>query len=174
MALDATQVVSNVKRSFNRHIADSVEPASVNFDEDPFDTDDLTSWFSVRYTGYRSEPAGMGDSIDEQTDAKGRIHRIGVEVGAWCRDDPQRLVLGDMADKILSACSQAAIALYDFTDPENPVEIGTLYLQSKEGKFTPTWSSGGVIRKSSSDAHLQARMVGYVLELDLVTIAEVG
>ncbi len=63
MALDASQLINNMKRSFNVYIGNGLDPAVVNFDEDPFDTGGLTAWYSVRYTGFSTEPAGMGENL---------------------------------------------------------------------------------------------------------------
>jgi hypothetical protein len=48
-----------------------------------------------------------------------------------------------------------------------------VYVRPIIGRFTPTWGGGGPVRKTSSDMHAEAGLVGFVLELELKTIAEV-
>jgi hypothetical protein len=173
MTLNASQIVNNIKRSFNRYVGNTVSPAAVNYDEDPFDISGLSAWFAVRYTGYSSEPTGMGDEVEENTEAVGRFRLVNCEVSAWHRDDPQRTALGAMADILVAMCETPSIVLYDYTNPQNPVECGTVYVRPIIGRFTPTWGGGGPVRKTSSDMHAEAGLVGFVLELELKTIAEV-
>jgi hypothetical protein len=172
MTLNPTQEVNNIKRSFNRYIADAVSPATVNYDQDPFQTTDLDSWYSIRYTGQTTEPTGMGDLIGEEDESKGRFRVVNCELSAWCRNDPQRAALGPMADMIVVLCEAASITLYDFADPENPMACGTIYLRPLRGKFAPVWGGGGPMQKGSSDLYTELRLAGFVLEVDLLTISE--
>jgi len=174
MSLDPTQITNNMKRSFNAYLAGEVAPSTVNYDEDPFDTSGLTSWYAVRYQGYSSEPTGMGDLIEEHVATKGRYHALKSEVSGWVRDDPQRSSLGEMVDKLVSLAEEPSITFYDFADIENPVQIGKIYLRPAGGSFSPTWGGGGNVSKSSAEVHAEGRMVGFVLEVELVAIAEVG
>jgi hypothetical protein len=176
MTLDPSQIINNMKRSFNVYVGNTLGEAEVNYDEDPFDTAGLASWYSVRYAGYSSESSGMGDLIDENSATKGRYHVLKCELSAWSRDDPQRAELGSMVDAIVALCEAPSVTFYDFADPENPVSIGKIYLRPGRGTFTPPWGGKerGSVLKSSGDVHSDARMVGFVMELDLVGIAEVG
>ena len=87
MSLDPSQLINNIKRSFNHYLETDLTPATVNFVQDPFDTSEMTSWYAVRYVGYSSEPTGMGDLIDEDVDTEGRFHVLVSEVSAWRRGD---------------------------------------------------------------------------------------
>jgi hypothetical protein len=174
MALDPTQVVNNVKRSFNAYVSAGLGPATINFDQDPFEADGLESWYSVRYTSYSTEPSGMGEMIEDDESTKGRFHVVGCEVSAWRRDDPQRAELGGMADELIALCEEPSITLYDYADPENPQECGKVYLRPRLGTFTPIWSGAKPIWKADSERHERGRIVGFVLELELITLAEVS
>ena len=57
---------------------------------------------------------------------------------------------------------------------KDPVDSGVIYLQPKKGKFVPSWGSGGPVYKAFNDALIDAGIVGFIMELDLLTIAEVG
>ena len=173
MSLNPSQVVNNIKRSFNAYIADAVAPADVNFDQDPFDTESISSWYAVRYTGYSPEPTGMGDLIEDSSETRGKIHAVKCEVSAWCKNDSQRGALGSMADILMSSCEAASITLYDYADPEDPVASGTIGLYPSRGTFTPVWGGAGSVWKTSSDAQSGAGIVGFVMELELKTITEV-
>jgi hypothetical protein len=172
--MNPTQVINNIKRSFNAYAEEALAPsnAAVNFDLDPFDTSGLTEWFAIRYTGCSSESSGMGDLVTEDSEVKGRIHRVSCEISAWRRADPQRSGLGDMADMLISLCEIPSITLYDYTDPENPVECGTMSIQPRKGRFTPSWSGGAPVYKSSSDLYSDLETAGFILEFDLITITE--
>ena len=161
MSLNASQLINNLKKSFNRYVANELSGDTVNYDLDPFDTTGLSSWYSVRYTEFQTEP-------------QGRIHVVGAELSAWCRHDEQRAELGDMLDKVMAIAETASITLYDFADPENPVSIGKVMIKTAGGAFTPVWSGsmGGVL-KSSGDIHADHRLKGYVQKITLTTIAEV-
>lgn len=174
MPLDATQILNNLKRSFNAYLATALEGSSINFDEDPFETAGLESWYAVRYTGLRSESSGMGELIEEDESTEGRFHALNCEVSVWSRDDPQRATLGDMVDKLIVLVEEASISLYDYSDPENPVECGKIYIHPQTGSFTPKWAGGGPVLKSSSDKHAQGGITGFVLEIELITLAEVS
>ena len=170
--MNSTQLINNIKRSFNSYASDALSPAAVNFDIDPFDTSGLTEWYAIRYTGYLSESSGMGDLVDEDSEDKGRVHRVSCEISAWRRADPQRSGLGDMADKLISLCEIPSISIYDYTDPEDPVECGTMSVQPRKGRFTPSWSGGGPVLKSASDLYLDLETAGFILEFELITITE--
>jgi len=174
MSLNASQLINNLKKSFNRYVANELSGDTVNYDLDPFDTTGLSSWYSVRYTEFQTEPVGIGDFIDVETNRQGRIHVVGAELSAWCRHDEQRAELGDMLDKVMAIAETASITLYDFADPENPVSIGKVMIKTAGGAFTPVWSGsmGGVL-KSSGDIHADHRLKGYVQKITLTTIAEV-
>ncbi len=174
MSLDPSQIVGNMQKSFNVYLEDGLTGETVNFNEDPFDTGGLESWYAVRYVGYSTESTGMGDLIEEDTSQEGRLHVLECEVSAWCRDDPQRAELGEMVDKVMALCEVAAVTFYDFADPRNPVEIGDMWLRPQRGTFSPVWGGGGPVWKSSGDEHAEAGVVGFVLEMNLVAIAEVG
>ncbi len=174
MSLDPTRIINNMKRSFSAYLAGEVAPSTVNYDEDPFDTSGLTSWYAVRYRGCSTEPTGMGDLIEEHVATKGRYHVLNAEVSGWARDDSQRLHLGEMADKIVSLAEEPSITFYDYSDIENPVQIGKIYLRPAGGSFSPVWGGGGDVSKSNGEVHAEGRMVGFVLEVKLVAIAEVG
>jgi hypothetical protein len=173
MTLNPSQIINNIKRSFNNYISTAVAPATVNFDQDPFDTASLSSWYAIRYSGISTEPTGMGDLIDESGTGRGRIHVVDCELSAWSGNDPQRASLGSMIDILIAACEAPSITLYDFSDPDNPDECGALALHPTHGTLTPTWGSGRAVWKTSRDAQIGAGVVGFVLELKLTTIAEV-
>jgi len=171
MSLNSSQVVNNMKRSFNRYIGEKLGDAAVNYDVGSFNTERLTEWYAVRYTNFCSESVGMGDSIDEGG-TRGRFHVLECELSAWCRGD--RAALGEMADMLTSSCEIPSIPLYDFADPENPVACGKIYLRLKDGKFVPSWGPHSQVLKSSSDIYLRAGIVGFILNIELITIAEVN
>ncbi len=174
MYLNPSQIINNIKRSFNAYLESVLAHTTINFDEDPFETGELTSWYAVRYVGYSSESSGMGDLIDEDTNAEGRFHVLKCELSAWCRDDSQRVSLGEMIDNLVAISEAPSVALYNYADPENPVEIGTIQLKPSRGVSTPPWSgSAGGVLKSSGDIHAEGRMVGFVLEMNLTVLAEV-
>ena len=139
MSLDPSQILNNMKRSFNVYLENGLSPTPVNYDEDPFDTSDLTSWVAVRYGGYSTEPTGMGDLIDEGTSERGRFHILKCEVSAWRREDPQRAGLGGLIDELVALCEAPSVPFHDYADPENPVDIGTIRLKPVRGSFTPRW-----------------------------------
>ena len=168
-----TEILNNIKKSFNAWLAGELEGETINFDKDPFRTDGLESWYAVRYSGYSSESTGMSDLISESGTQKGIYRILDAEVSAWSRDDEQRATLGEMADKIMELCEEASITLYDFEDPENPVEAGSIYLSAKKGVFSPKWSGGSGVWKTDSDAHERMRVVGFVLEVEMRVLAEV-
>jgi len=174
MPLNPSQIINNLKKSFNGFLATELSGENINFDQDPFETGGLTSWFSVRYMFYRSEPVGVGDYIDDDTDTKGRFHILKCELSAWSRDDEQRVDLGDMADMVMEIAEAESITLYDYDDPEDPESVGKIKIQPGDGNFSPVWggASGGVL-KSSGDMHADLRLKGYVQEITLSTIAEV-
>ncbi|MFH1676415.1 MAG: hypothetical protein ABIC40_05250 [bacterium] len=168
-----TQILNNIKKSFNAWLAEELEGETINFDGDPFRTDDLEAWYAVRYAGYSSESTGMDDIIAETGTQKGMYRILDAEVSAWCRDDKQRASLGEMTDKLMELCEEVSITLYDFEDPENPEETGLIYLRAKKGVFSPRWSGGSRVLKTDSDAHERMRVVGFVLEVELRVLAEV-
>jgi len=174
MTLNASQIINNLKKSLNVHIATVLAGETVNYDEDPFDSSELTSWYAVRYTGYESEPVGIGDLIDDTTDKKGRRHVLKAELSAWSRDDEQRVELGAMVDLIITIAEAGSVTLYDFADPENPVSIGNIRIEPGNGTFSPIWGgASGKVLKSSGEMHAEHRLKGYVQEITLTTIAEV-
>ena len=176
MALDPSQVVNNMKKSFNAYIAGGVTPVNVNFDEDPFGASGLDEWYAIRHRGLSSEPVGMGDLIEEDSLQQGRFHVLKCEVSAWHRDDPQRAGLGDMADTLVSLCEAARVTLYDFADPDEPVNIGTMKMRSGNGSFTPVYGGGkasGLVSGSDSEMYAEGRIAGYVMEVELVAVAEI-
>jgi hypothetical protein len=170
MTLNASQIINNMERSFNVYLEDALGEENINFNEDPYETGGLESWYAVRYSGYASESTGMGDLIDEDTDVKGRFHSLKCEVSAWRRDDPQRTELGAMVDELLSLCEAESVEFYDFADPEDPQLIGTMKVRPGRGSFTPSWGGG----KSGSGTHIEANMVGFVLEVELIAIAQIS
>ncbi|MCK4721069.1 hypothetical protein KAU08_10435 [bacterium] len=173
MALNASQIINNLKRSFNVYLETSLPGATVNFDEDPFETDGLDAWYAVRYSGYSSEPVGMGEFIDD-TGTKGRLHRLGCEVSAWSCGDSQRENLGDMIDLIMDCCEAGLVPFDDFADPQDPVNIGDMRIIVGVGSMTPLWGgSKGPVLKSSSDIHAGKRLAGFVLEIELEVISEI-
>ena len=174
MTLNSTQVLNNLKKTFNAYVAAQLSGSTVNFDDDTFDTAGLDDWYAVRYTGQASESSGMGESIEAETSTEGRFHVVGCELSAWHRADPQRTSLGDMADKLVVITEAGSISLYDYADPENPVECGTLYFRPLKGTFTPKWGGGGRVTKSSSDSHTELDLVGFIVEMELITLAEVS
>ena len=171
MALDASQIINNMKKSFNTYIESSMSGATINFDEDPFDTDGLESWYAVRYTGFSSEPVGMGEVVDGNG-ANGRLHILNGEVSAWSCNDSQRAILGGMIDAIVALMEAGMITFYDYADPEDPVEIGKMRVKPGKGAMTPGFRGGKYVWKSSRDIHAEKRMSGYVLEVELTVIAE--
>lgn len=174
MTLNASQILNNLKRSFNAFVATQLEAAEVNFDDDSFETSGTDAWYAIRYTDLRSESTGMGDLIDPDNPDQGRFHIAACEISAWHREDPQRVSLGGMVDKLIVISETESFQLFDYSDPENPVEAGTVYIRAKKGAFTPRWGGGGPVLKTSSDAHAAGEMVGFVVELDLITLAEVS
>lgn len=172
MALDASQIINNMKKSFNVYVENSMPGATVNFDEDPFDTDGLESWFAVRYTGYSSESVGMGEIVDSNG-TTGRLHLLNGEISAWTNDDIQRANLGGMIDEIVSHVETGMISFYDFSDPEEPVLIGKMRMKAGKGAMTPGWSGNRYVWKSARDVHLEKRIAGYILEVELAVIAEI-
>lgn len=167
-----TRIVNNLKRSFNRHLENAVKPSKVNYDDESFDTSALLSWYSIRYMELETESPGMGDLIDESKGTRGRIHRLNLEMGAWTRNDPQRIELGLMVDRILSICGARSIPMYDFADPENPEECGTILIIPRKGLFSPAWTGGGGILRTSSNAHAASGITGFVMKIELKTLAE--
>lgn len=172
MALDPSQLINNMKRSFNAHVENALTGATVNFDEDPFDTDGLDTWYAVRYAGYSSEPVGMGEVVDD-SGTEGRLHVLGCEISAWSRSDSQRYDLGAMIDEIVNISEIGMITFYNFADPEDPVDIGKIRLKAGKGSMTPGWKGSENVWKSARDVHAEKRLVGYVLEMELAVIAEI-
>jgi hypothetical protein len=172
MALDASQIINNMKKSFNTYIENSMSGATINFDEDPFDTDGLESWYAVRYTGFSSEPVGMGEVADGNG-AKGRLHVLNGEVSAWSCNDSQRANLGGMIDVIVALMEAGMITYNDYDNPEDPEEIGKMRVKAGKGAMTPGFRGGKYVWKSARDIHAEKRMSGYVLEVELAVIAEI-
>jgi hypothetical protein len=172
MALDASQIINNMKKSFNTYIENSMSGATINFDEDPFETDGLESWYAVRYTGFSSEPVAMGEIVDENG-TKGRLHRLNSEVSAWSSNDSQRANLGGMIDAVVALMEAGMIAFYDYDDPEDPDEIGKMRVKSGKAAMTPGWSGNKYVWKSARDIHAEKRIAGYVLEVEIQVIAEI-
>ena len=170
MTLNASQIINNMERSFNVYLEDALGEENINFNEDPYETGGLESWYAIRYSGYSSESTGMGDLIDEDTDVEGRFHTLNCEVSAWRRDDPQRTELGAMVDELMSLCEAVSITFYDFADPENPVSIGKIRIEPGRGSFTPSWGGG----KSGGETHLEANIVGFLLEVELIVVAQIS
>jgi hypothetical protein len=173
MAPNASQIINNMKRSFNAHLGTALEETAINFDQDTFDTVGLDSWYAIRYTGYSSEPTGMGDIIDS-SGSVGRFHVLQCELSGWAREDSQRLTLGGVVDGIIAICETASIPLYDFSDPDDPDEIGDMRLVPSDGKFSPSWGSAGGLGKSSADLQSDMRIVGFTMEFRLTAEAEVN
>jgi hypothetical protein len=177
MSLDPSQIINNIKRSFNALLSTELSGSTINFDQDPFDTSDLGSWYSVRYSGYSTESTGMSELIDEDTEKQGRYHVLRTEISAWTRDDQQRVVLGGMVDKLVVVSETVTVPLYSYAVPESPVEIGSMLIRPGKGSFTPTWgggrSSGGAVWKSSGDEHAEGRITGYVIDVEIVVVAEI-
>jgi hypothetical protein len=171
MTLTQTRLIDTVKKSFNQYIDSATGSEPVNFDDEAFDTDGLDSWYAIRYAGMKTESPGMGGIVGESTTKHGLINVVNVEIGAWTKDDPQKIELGPMIDTILSNCEVPSITLYDYTDPEHPVSVGKAYLRPKSRKFAP--SLGGHMKTRSSDTLAQSNLTGFVMELDLLVIAEV-
>lgn len=170
MTLNPSQIINNMERSFNVYLQSALTEENINFNEDPYETAELESWYAVRYSDYSSESTGMGDLIEEGTDVEGRFHALKCEVSAWRRDDPQRTELGAMVDQVMSLCEVESVTFYDFADPENPVSIGTLRLKPGRGNFSPSWSGG----RSGGRTHLEANMVGFMLEVELIAVARIS
>ncbi len=166
-----------MKRSFNAFLSTELSGSTVNFDQDPYDTSGLDSWYSVRYSGYSTESTGMSELIDEDTEKKGRYHVLRTELSAWTRDDLQRAVLGGMVDKLVVIGETVTVLLYSYADPESPVEIGSMLIRPGKGTFTPIWGGGrsseGTVWKSSGDAHAEGRITGYVIDVEIVVVAEI-
>ena len=171
MPPNPSQIVNNMKRSFNKYISAIIVSGNINFDQDPFDTDNLDDWYSIRYKEHDSSGTGMGNLIEAATEKKGFRHRLACEIGAWRRDDPQRTGLGDMIDKLVSLSEAGSVNLYDFTDPENPVQSGTMYISPSKGKFLPKWDGGN---KTIRDEYVRQNIVGFILDIDLLVVAKVG
>ncbi len=178
MPLDASQVINNIKRSYNSFVASKVGEANVNYDDSSFDTSEMVSWYSIRYAGYSSEPTGMGDFIEENTNQEGRLHILQVELGAWCRNDPQRIALGDMIDIMIDLSETSSVTFYDYSDLEIPSSDGTFKQRPKVGGLTPSWGgrggSGSKVPKSDGHTHTGSDMVGFVMLCELRLVAEVG
>jgi len=162
MTLTPSQVINNIKRSFNAYLAAGLTGSTINFDGNSFNTSGLDSWYSVRYLEIASDPAGMGDVIG--TDGStGNIHSVKAEVGAWHRDDPQGVSSGDMIDKIVDLLEESQVTFYDWSDPEDPVESGELALYAGSGSFIPF----------GSDMNLRdANVRGFLIEVELKIVAE--
>jgi len=173
MTLDASQMVNNMKRSFNKYMAEGLAPAVVNFDEGDFDASGLAIWYTIRYRKLRSESAGMGDLIEEDSLQQGRLHILGCGISAWSRNDLQKYGLGGMADKVIALAEAVSVTLYDFDDPEIPVDIGEMKIRPGDGVFTPVGGGEAPVSSSESEVYSEEGIAGFVFELELVTVAKI-
>lgn len=165
MTSNATQVLNNIKRSFNKFLGKTLEGSTVNFDEDTFVTEGLDSWYVVRYGGCISNGTGMGNLVEESALDRGFYHTINAEIAAYHSNDPQKYDLGAMVDELLLLAETPSIPLYDFTDLEDPDESGTIYISPGKGTFAPAWSGGG--KNGSAEEYRRREIVGFILDIRL-------
>jgi hypothetical protein len=172
MPLDPSQLINNIKKSFNVHVVAVIDGATINFDDDSFNTTGLESWYSIRYSDLNSSSPGMGDIIDSDG-SRGLAHSLKGEIGAWIRGDPQHVGLGAMIDNIVSICEQGSFDFLDFTDPENPEEIGIIKIKPGRGSFVPSRVRANAIGGGNEEPRDEGDINGFKLEFELSVISEV-
>lgn len=166
MPPDPSRVINNLKRSFNKFVAEKAPGETVNFGDDSFVTDGMSSWYAIRYGNHGTRNTGMGNLIDESSPLKGFIHYVELELSAWHRDDKQKTSLGDMVDILMEIAEANSITLYDFADVENPLAIGKAYLKPEHGKFIPSSGSTG------DEVLYEKEVAGFVLTMEIRMISE--
>ena len=157
MALTTSQKLNEIKRSFNKYLDDNLTNVSIDFDDADFTPPEDAAFLVVRYRGSYFENCGVGGVVSgDQGNLRGRWHRINVSLGVYKRDDPQKTDAGDLHDKVSDLLKVGDIPLYDFTDPQNPVESGRIYLDTLTAGAGPSPIEGrlydNIVSRELADA----------------------
>ena len=139
MPLTTSQKFNEIKRSLHKHLEDNLPGIEINFDDEKFTPAGNDPFLVIRYPGSHHEPSGIGDVITgDQAGLRGRWHRVDCSLTIYSREDSQKASAGDLFDTVSDLLKAGDITLYDFTDPENPINIGKIYIDQGAGHTGPS------------------------------------
>jgi hypothetical protein len=128
MSISASQKINEIKRSFHKYLADNLDGVSIDFDYADFTPTDDSAFLVVRYRRSNFESCGIGGVVSgDQGNLRGRWHRLEAFLAVYKRDDPQKADAGDLFADVSDLLKAGDIPLYDFTDPQDPIEKGKIY-----------------------------------------------
>ncbi len=162
MPLTTSQKINELKRSFHKYIADNLTGVSIDFDDAAYTPPADESFLVIRYHRIEYDECGIGGVItgDEQN-VRGRWRRIFASLAVYKRNDPQKADAGNLYDSVAALLTTTTIPLYDFSNPENPVESGMIYLDLLPASTGPSPSEPRFL-DSSGDREMSESGYSYI------------
>ena len=129
MTLTTSQKINEIKKSFFKYLADNLTGTSIDFDDSDFSPPDDSAFLVIRFLNSRRENCGIGRVVTgDSPNLQGCWHHIEANLSIYKRHDPQKADTGMLYSTVSDLLKAGDIPLYDFTDAENPVEAGRIYL----------------------------------------------
>ena len=139
MTLTTSQKINETKRSFHKYLADNLSGVQIDFDDKDFTPPTDSAFIVIRYRSIARESCGIGGVLTgDSSSLHGYWRNIEAHISIYKRDDPQKADIGLLYDTIENLLKVGDITLYDFTDPEDPVAAGKIYLDTLKAASGPS------------------------------------
>jgi len=143
MTLTASQKLNEIKKSLYKYLADNLTGVQIDYDDAAFSPPDDAAFLVVRFLSSRRENCGIGAVVTgDSPNLRGCWHHLETNLSIYKRNDPQKADIGALYSTVAGLLKVGDIPLYDFTDPEHPVEAGKIYLDPLPAGTGPSPTEG--------------------------------
>ena len=169
MTLTTSQKINEIKKSLYKYLADNLPGTSIDYDDSAFAPPDDAAFLVIRFLHSRRENCGIGTVVTgDSPNLRGRWHHIEANLSIYKRHDPQKADTGALYSTIADLLKAGDIPLYDFTDPENPVEAGKIYLDPLPAGTGPSPTEGQL---TDNSAHRKFTDAGFSWAASGITLS---
>jgi hypothetical protein len=170
MTLTTSQKLNEIKRSFFKYLADNLPAIQIDFDDADFSPPDDSPFLAIRFLRSSREPCGIGGIVTgDSPNLRGCRHKIQANLSIYKRHDPQKADVGGLYSTVAALLNAGDIPLYNFTDPEHPVESGKIFLDPLPAATGPSPIEGrladNLMNRELADAGFAWAGIGVLLSV---------